>query len=88
MFRKLFFGMALSALIAGCAHTPPATQAKVNSSPPPGCGYPGTATRLPPPAGCAAFTRSWSQEELKRTGVGAFNAAQGLQMLDPAVTAH
>jgi len=88
MYHKLLCVVVLGGCAAACAHTPPATQAKANS-PPPGCVYPGTATRLPQsPSGCAAFGRSWTQDDLKRTGVGAFDVAQGLQMLDPAVTAH
>lgn len=87
MFRKLLFGIALSACVAGCAHMPPPTQAKASSAPPAGCVYPGTATRLPERSGCAAFGHSWTQEDLKRTGVGAFDVGQGLQMLDPSVTA-
>lgn len=89
MLQKLIFGIVLSVCVAACAHTPAPVQAKASSSPPPGCVYPGTATRLPQPAsGCAAFGRSWTQDDLKRTGVGAIDAAQGLQMLDPTVTAH
>lgn len=90
MLQKLIFGIALGVCVAACAHTPAApAQAKATSTPPPGCVYPGTATRLPQsPSGCAAFGHSWTQDDLKRTGVGAIDAAQGLQMLDPTVTAH
>jgi hypothetical protein len=89
VFKKLLLGIALSACVAGCAQTPPQKVAQAKSSPPPGCVYPGTATRLPEPSsGCAGFGRSWSQQDLQRSGVGAFDVAQGLQQLDPTVTAR
>ena len=87
MFHKLLFGVGLSACLVGCAHMAPPMQAKANSSPPPGCVFPGTATRLPErPSECAAFGRSWSQDDLRRTGQT--DVGQALQMLDPSVSAH
>lgn len=86
MIKKLLLGVALSACVAGCAHMSSPAQAQVASAPPAGCVYPGTATRLPEPASrCAAFGRSWSQDDLQRTGKP--DVGQALQMLDPAVSA-
>ena len=87
MLKRLIFGIALSVCVAACAHTPAPAQANAGSSPPAGCVYPGTATRLPQkdPSGCAAFGGSWSHEDLKRTG--ALDPGQALQLLDPRVTA-
>lgn len=87
VFHKILFGFALSACIAGCAHVSHPAQEKLASAPPAGCVYPGTATRLPVrPSECAGFGRSWSQDDLKRTGKP--EVGQALQMLDPSVSAH
>ena len=84
---KLLVGVALSACVAGCAHMPSHTEAMANSAPPAGCVPPATATRLPlRPSECAAFGRSWTQEDLKRTG--ALDLGRALQLMDPSVSSH
>jgi hypothetical protein len=55
-------------------------------APPAGCVQ-GTGSRIPEKAGqCAGVGRSYSGEELKRTGQT--SPGDALSMLDPAITVH
>jgi hypothetical protein len=76
------------ALCAACATHPSAPgaakSAAAKAEPPAGC-VAATATRIPlRPGECAAFGRTWQQDDIKTTG--ATDAAQALRQLDPTVT--
>lgn len=83
---KQSIGLALCLLgLAACATKPPSpvANASASSQPPPGC-VAETATRLPvSPHQCAAFGRTWTQQDIKSTG--AVDVGQALSLLDPAV---
>ncbi len=52
----------------------------------PGC-VPDTASRIPVNEhGCAGFGRTYTREDIERTG--ATDAAQALRLLDPALQVH
>jgi hypothetical protein len=96
MFRTLHLSMGLVAsavlLLAACG-TAPAKRAETSASTavPQRCfGTTTSASRIPPrPNECATAAspvRSWSSEEIDRTG--ATDAANALRLLDPSVTVH
>jgi hypothetical protein len=65
---------------------PAAPQAKpATPTPKAGCTHE-TGTRLPPANGCAGVGRSYSQEDISRTGQPVAGGA--LRLLDPAITSH
>jgi outer membrane murein-binding lipoprotein Lpp len=76
-------------LLAGCAATTPnvkptATTAAVTQNP--AC-LSQTGSRIPGDRGdCQAFGRSYSGEDIDRTGK--VNAGDALQLLDPSITVH
>jgi hypothetical protein len=87
MFNKVLIGACLTLCVAGCASSPSAPSAAKAAadagSPPAGC-VAGTATRIPvSPHDCAAFGRTWTEQDVKSTG--ATDAAQALRQLDPTV---
>jgi hypothetical protein len=45
-----------------------------------------SASRIPDGAGCSAFGRSYSSEDIQRTGSP--TADEALRLLDPSVTVH
>ena len=84
---KHWIGLPLCLWLAACATgaqpTSPASKAAASSQPPPGC-VAETATRLPVTAHqCAAFGRTWTQQDVKSTG--AVDVGQALSLLDPSV---
>ena len=89
MLNKLLIGAGLALCVAACASnpaTPAAATPKVatTAEPPAGC-VADTATRNPlKPGECAAFGRTWTQQDLKSTG--ATDVGQGLSLLDPSLT--
>jgi hypothetical protein len=89
MLNKLLIGAGLALCVAACASTPSAPGAAMPNAatanlPPAGC-VPATATRLPiSPQECAAFGRTYTQEDIRRTGSA--DTAQALRLLDPAIT--
>jgi hypothetical protein len=90
MLRSLLSGACLAALLAGCSTAPATradTKAAATATGAPTC-LTETGTRLAPrPGECAGFGRSFSNEDIDRTGrVGDVGAA--LQMLDPSITTH
>jgi hypothetical protein len=89
MLRTLFICAVVSASAVGCSSTPqprPDTQAAASTTPRP-CA-PATASRIPArPDECSPSPgRSYSQEDVERTGQT--NVADALQMLDPSITVH
>jgi hypothetical protein len=89
MNTKTFFGVAAVAAVltlAGCASTsgtkPTAAVVDHNS----GC-LTSTASRIPvTSADCTAIGRSYSSEDIERTG--ATSAAGALRLLDPGLSVH
>lgn len=85
MLRTLLICTAVA--ITGCATTTadkpsrPVTAANTGD---PLCVTP--ATRIPQPNDCSAPGRSYSQQDIQRTGQT--NVGEALQLLDPAVTVH
>jgi hypothetical protein len=90
MFNKIVIGACFVLCVAACASSrsppdtakpaPPATA----NQPPAGC-VADTATRIPvSPRDCAAFGRTWTEQDVRSTG--ATDAAQALRQLDPSVT--
>jgi uncharacterized membrane protein len=85
MSRALLTTLA-ALLAAGCAstHTAPAVADKTAAQQPPrNCIS--TASRIPQ-NDCSAPGRSYSQEDLERTGQ--VNPGAALQMLDPSISSH
>jgi hypothetical protein len=92
MLRSLLTGACLATLLAGCT-TAPATRADTKEAATTAGAQrttclTETGTRLGlRPGECAGFGRSFSNEDIDRTGrVGDVGAA--LQMLDPSITTH
>jgi hypothetical protein len=91
MLRSLLIGVCLAASLAACTSAPTTRAdakdaARVAETQRTSC-LKETGTRLPPPPGqCAAFGRSYSSEEMDRTG--RTDAGAALQMLDPSITSH
>ena len=90
VLNKLLIGICLPLCAAACANsrTTPDTAkpmaAATAQQPPAGC-VAATATRIPvSPKDCAAFGRSWTEQDIK--GTGATDAAQALRQLDPTLT--
>ena len=90
MLKKLLLGACLVLPLAACT-TPSATRAPPKSAalapaPAPGC-VGDTATRIPVKEGeCAGFGRTYTQQDLQRTGQT--DTAQALRYLDPSLTVH
>jgi hypothetical protein len=86
MLKSLFTGAFLAAVIAGCASMPPnpgSSSAAADAGSKSGCVA--TGSRVPLDKNeCAAFGRSYSGEDLQRTGH--IDTARALQSLDPAIT--
>jgi hypothetical protein len=91
MLRSLLTGVCLAASLAACTSAP-STRAdgkdadRIAETRRASC-LKETGTRLPPPPGqCAGFGRSYSGEDMDRTGQ--IDAGAALQMLDPSITTH
>ena len=90
MLKELVIGACLVLPLAACTTPSPTREpAKTASVAPlrtPGC-VPDTATRIPVNEhGCAGFGRTYTREDIERTG--ATDAAQALRLLDPALQVH
>ena len=85
MVKKLLSAVCLVLALTACASAPPAKAPAVAAAKtPPGC-VPETASRIPAsPGACAGFGRTWTQDDIQRTG--AADTAQALRLLDPSVT--
>ena len=78
--------LALVACTTPSATREPPTSALLAPARTRGC-VPDTATRIPvTQAECAGFGRTYTQEDLLRTG--AADTGQALRLLDPALTVH
>ena len=90
MLKELVTGACLVLALVGCT-TPsptrePAKTALVAPARTPGC-VPDTATRIPlKEHDCAGFGRTYTREDIERTG--ATDAGQALRLLDPALQVH
>jgi hypothetical protein len=91
MLRSLLIGVCLAASLAACTSAPSARAdakdaARVAETQQTPC-LKETGTRLPPvPGQCAGFGRSYSSEDIHRTGQT--DAAAALRLLDPSITTH
>jgi len=90
MLKKLLIAACLVLPLAACttrsATREPPTSASLASARRAGC-VPDTASRIPVrEADCARFGRTYTQEDILRTG--AADPAQALRLLDPALTVH
>jgi len=77
--------IAAALMLGACASTSQTTPAKPVASAPPGC-VSDTGSRISAPGDCAGFGRSYSQDDMKRTGETTVGGA--LDRLDPALTSH
>jgi len=76
-------------MLFGCAATPQ----NPNSKPPasaaikdPNC-LTETGSRMSPKSGCRGYGRSYSYDDIERTG-STTSAAEALSLLDPSITVH
>ena len=85
MTSKLLLGLALALTAAACATTPPPqAPAAAAAKTAPGC-VPETASRIPAKdSACNGFGRTWTGDDLQRTGQ--IDVGQALKMLDPSIT--
>ena len=86
MMRSLLIGLLGAAVLAACATTPGAraSHATAASVPPGWCSTASGKPLRPGSSGCDSLTRTYSGEQLRRTGMT--DAAHALGMLDPEVT--
>ena len=90
LLTKLLIGALLVLPLAACT-TPSATReppksASLAPARTRGC-VPDTATRIPvKETDCAGFGRTYTQQDLQRTGQP--DTAQALRLLDPSLTVH
>ena len=90
MLKKILLGACLVLPLAACT-TPSATReppksASLAPARTRGC-VPDTATRIPvKETDCAGFGRTYTQQDLQRTGQP--DTAQALRLLDPSLTVH
>jgi hypothetical protein len=78
--------IAAALALAACASTTATSPTKPTAAAvPAGCVH-DTGSRLSTPSGCTAFGRSYSQEDIARTGQ--WTASSALELLDPTITAH
>jgi len=90
MLKELVIGAGLVLALVGCT-TPsptrePASTALLAPAPTAGC-VADTATRIPVKEhDCAGFGRTYTQEDIQRTGQP--DTAQALRLLDPSLTVH
>jgi hypothetical protein len=76
--------LALAAVLAGCSSTPSQAKTAANSATPVGC-VSSTGTRLATaPDACSGPGRTYSQDDINRTGQQ--TVGQALRNLNPALT--
>jgi hypothetical protein len=90
MLKELVIGTCLVLPLAACT-TPSATREPAKTALVAPAGTPGcvadTATRIPlKERDCAGFGRTYTQEDIQRTGQP--DTAQALRLLDPSLTVH
>ena len=88
MLNKLLAAGWLALALAACAGAPPRDTTKsaaaAAATAPAGC-VGETGSRIPQDA-CAGVGRSYTQEEIQRTG--AVDTGRALRLLDPALSVH
>jgi uncharacterized lipoprotein len=84
MMKTLIIGILSVGALTACSTTPSHPSPTRTALAPGRC----SANAGPPalPGGCTSEVRSYSSKDLRQTGM--VNAAQALQMLDPAISAH
>ena len=90
MLKELVLGACLVLALAACTTPSPTRESPKSASlapaRTPGC-VPDTATRIAVKEhDCAGFGRTYTREDIERTG--ATDAAQALRLLDPALQVH
>lgn len=84
--RALTIGILSAGALAACSTTPSHPASRTASAIPPGWCATADGKALKPGApGCDALSRTYSGEQMRRTGMT--DAAHALQMLDPEITA-
>jgi len=84
MLKKILLGACLVLPLAAC--TTPSASAALAPVGTAGC-VADTATRIPVKEGdCAGFGRTYTQQDIQRTGQA--DTAQALRLLDPSLTVH
>jgi hypothetical protein len=85
MLNKLLAAGWLALALAACAGAPPRDTTKSAAATAPAGCVGETGSRIPQDA-CAGIGRSYTQEEIQRTG--AVDTGQALRLLDPALRVH
>ena len=87
MFKASLLIAVICTAVVACASTPQPAP-KTASSVPPGCVASGS--RITPSTtgttGCTAFGRSYSNEDIRRTGED--DVGKAIALLDPTITVH
>ena len=81
-----FSASAAALALAACASTSASAPDKLAAATSPAGCVRDTGSRLSAPSGCKAFGRSYSQEDIARTGQP--SASGALALLDPTITPH
>lgn len=85
MIRTLIIGILSVAALAACSTTPSHPASRTAAAIPPGwCSTADGKALRPGSPGCDSLNRTYSGEQLQRTGYT--NVGRALQMLDPSVT--
>jgi hypothetical protein len=85
MMRTLIIGILSAGVLAACAASPSRTAVHTASAIPPGwCSTLDGKALRPGSSGCNSMTKTYSGEQLRRTGMT--DAAHALGMLDPDIT--
>jgi hypothetical protein len=85
MIRILIIGILSAGALGACTTTPSHPASRTAAAIPPGwCSTADGKALRPGSIGCDLLTRSYSGEQLLRTG--RTDAAHALQMLDPSIT--
>jgi len=87
MIRALIIGILSAAALVACATTPSHPASHTASAIPQGwCSTADGQAVRPGSSHCNSVTRTYSGEQLRRTGMT--DPAHALQMLDPSITAR
>jgi hypothetical protein len=85
MIRALIIGILSAGTLAACSTTPSHPASRTAQAIPPGwCSTADGKALRPGSPGCDSLTRTYSGEQMRRTGMT--DAAHALQMLDPSIT--
>ncbi|HEX5458818.1 MAG TPA: hypothetical protein VFX20_02520 [Steroidobacteraceae bacterium] len=87
MMRALIIGILSAGALAACSTTPSRPVSHTAAAIPQGwCSTADGKALRPGSSQCNSLNRSYSGEQLRRTGMT--DAAHALQMLDPSITVH